>query len=33
VAAVIGRPGPSLWGAVIIAAGVPVYYVFRRRSA
>jgi APA family basic amino acid/polyamine antiporter len=33
VAAVIGRPGPSLWGAGIIAAGVPVYYVFRRRSA
>jgi len=33
VAAVIGRPGPSLWGAVIIAAGVPVYYVFRRRGA
>jgi APA family basic amino acid/polyamine antiporter len=33
VAAVIGRPGPSLWGAAIIAAGVPAYYVFKRRSA
>jgi APA family basic amino acid/polyamine antiporter len=33
VAAVVGRPGPSLWGAAIIAAGVPGYYVFRRRSA
>jgi len=33
VAAVIGRPGPSLWGAVVIAAGVPAYYVFRRRRA
>ena len=30
VAAINGRPGPSLWGAAIIAAGVPAYFVFRR---
>lgn len=33
VAAIAGRPGPSLWGALIIAAGVPVYYLFAKRSA
>lgn len=31
VAAVAGRPGPSLFGALIIGAGVPVYFVFSRR--
>jgi APA family basic amino acid/polyamine antiporter len=31
VAAVAGRPGPSLFGALIIGAGVPVYYLFARR--
>jgi basic amino acid/polyamine antiporter, APA family len=30
-AAVAGRPGPSLWGAGIIAAGIPLYAVLRRR--
>jgi APA family basic amino acid/polyamine antiporter len=30
VAAIAGRPGPSLWGAVIIAAGVPAYFLFKR---
>ena len=28
VAAIMGRPGPSLWGALIILAGIPVYYLF-----
>ncbi len=28
VAAIMGRPGPSLWGALIILAGIPVYYIF-----
>jgi APA family basic amino acid/polyamine antiporter len=32
VAAIAGRPGPSLRGAVIILAGIPVYYLFARRS-
>jgi basic amino acid/polyamine antiporter, APA family len=32
VAAIAGRPGPSLRGAVIILVGVPVYYLFARRS-
>ena len=31
VTAIAGRPGPSLWGALIILAGVPVYYLFARR--
>jgi len=31
VLAVAGRPGPSLWGAAIIAAGIPLYWVFRFR--
>jgi len=31
VAAIAGRPGPSLWGALIILAGVPVYFLFARR--
>lgn len=30
VASVVGRPGPSLWGAGIIAAGVPLYLLLRR---
>jgi APA family basic amino acid/polyamine antiporter len=29
-ASIAGRPGPSLWGAVIIAAGLPAYLLFRR---
>ena len=35
VLAVAGRPGPSLWGAAIIVAGIPLYWVFsaRRKSA
>jgi APA family basic amino acid/polyamine antiporter len=33
VAAVAGRPGPSLWGAGIIAAGVPLYLILRWRTA
>jgi basic amino acid/polyamine antiporter, APA family len=33
VASVIGRPGPSLWGALIIAAGLPAYLLFRRGAA
>ena len=33
VASVTGRPGPSLWGALIIAAGVPAYFWFRRSAA
>jgi APA family basic amino acid/polyamine antiporter len=32
VASVIGRPGPSLWGALIIAAGLPAYLLFRRSA-
>ncbi|MGE5360109.1 MAG: APC family permease [Bacteroidales bacterium] len=32
-AAVAGRPGPSLWGAGIIAAGIPLYLVFRSRQS
>ncbi len=32
VAAVMGRPGPSLIGALIIAAGIPLYWLFRTRS-
>jgi APA family basic amino acid/polyamine antiporter len=32
VAAIAGRPGPSLYGALIILAGVPVYYLFAKRS-
>ena len=32
VAAINGRRGPALWGALIILAGVPVYYLFARRS-
>ncbi len=31
-ASVTGRPGPSLWGALIIAAGVPAYAWFRRSA-
>jgi len=31
VAAIAGRPGPSLYGALIIGAGVPVYYLFAKR--
>jgi len=31
VAAIAGRPGPSLWGALIILAGVPVYFLFAKR--
>ena len=30
VAAIAGRPGPSLWGAVIIGLGVPAYFLFKR---
>jgi APA family basic amino acid/polyamine antiporter len=30
VAAIAGRPGPSLWGAVIIGLGVPAYFIFKR---
>ncbi|HSK11485.1 MAG TPA: amino acid permease [Vicinamibacterales bacterium] len=30
VAAVAGRPGPSLFGAAIIAAGIPLYLILRR---
>ncbi len=33
VAAILGRPGPSRWGALIILAGIPVYLLFRRRLA
>jgi len=29
-AAIAGRPGPSLWGAVIIGLGVPAYFIFKR---
>ena len=28
VTAILGRPGPSLWGAAIILAGIPVYFLF-----
>jgi basic amino acid/polyamine antiporter, APA family len=31
VAAIAGRPGGSLRGALIILAGIPVYYLFRQR--
>jgi APA family basic amino acid/polyamine antiporter len=31
VTAIAGRPGPSLWGALIILAGVPVYFLFAKR--
>jgi APA family basic amino acid/polyamine antiporter len=33
VAAVAGRPGPSLWGAGIILAGIPLYLVLRMRTS
>ena len=29
----IQRPGPSLIGLAIMAAGVPMYYLWRRRKA
>jgi len=32
VTAIWGRPGPSLWGAAIILAGIPVYYLFWGRT-
>ena len=32
-AAVAGRPGPSLWGAAIIAAGIPLYLILRSRRS
>jgi basic amino acid/polyamine antiporter, APA family len=32
-AAIAGRPGPSLWGAGIIAAGIPLYLVLRSRQS
>ena len=32
VAAVAGRPGPSLWGACIIALGIPLYWYLRRHA-
>lgn len=32
LAAVVGRPGPSLWGAAIIAAGLPLFLILRRRG-
>jgi APA family basic amino acid/polyamine antiporter len=31
-AAVLGRPGPSLYGLGVIALGLPVYWWFRRQS-
>ena len=31
VAAIAGRPGPSLVGAIIIASGVPLYWLLRKR--
>jgi APA family basic amino acid/polyamine antiporter len=31
-AAIAGRPGPSLWGAGIIAAGIPLYLFLRHRK-
>jgi APA family basic amino acid/polyamine antiporter len=30
-AAIAGRPGPSLWGAGIIVAGIPLYLLMRAR--
>jgi APA family basic amino acid/polyamine antiporter len=32
VAAIAGRPGPSLLGAGIIAAGIPIYWIFKARN-
>jgi basic amino acid/polyamine antiporter, APA family len=32
VLAIKGRPGPSLVGAIIIASGIPLYYLLRWRS-
>jgi len=32
VNAIAGRLGPSLYGAIIIALGVPVYFVFKMRT-
>jgi APA family basic amino acid/polyamine antiporter len=29
---IVSKPGASLLGALLIGAGVPVYYVWRRRS-
>jgi APA family basic amino acid/polyamine antiporter len=29
---IVSKPGASLFGALLIGAGVPVYYVWRRRS-
>lgn len=31
VAAIVGRPGPSLIGAIIITSGIPLYWLLRRR--
>jgi APA family basic amino acid/polyamine antiporter len=28
----VSRPGPSFAGALIIACGMPIYYVWKRRS-
>ncbi len=31
-AAILGRPGPSLVGAIIIASGIPLYFLLRWRA-
>jgi APA family basic amino acid/polyamine antiporter len=30
---IVSRPGPSLIGLAIVASGIPVYYIWRRRAA
>jgi APA family basic amino acid/polyamine antiporter len=32
VSAISGRPGPSMWGLLIMAAGIPIYWLMSRRA-
>jgi APA family basic amino acid/polyamine antiporter len=32
VSAIKGRPGPSMWGLLIMAAGIPIYWLMSRRA-
>src|SRR5512136_1491035 len=32
ISAIAGRPGPSMWGLLIMAAGIPIYWLTSRRA-